>query len=395
MYPFKTFLIGCDSALLSDLRRELSDLSVNVAGDFHDVPTTLAAVADLPPGEPWIFLVKPHSIEDVAQIEHLSDTLAGQPILALIDPTIDPTLLVRAMRAGAAQVVRLPLRSDDFKVAMQRIAIQFGHPPSRTKLISIVGVSEGCGATTIALNLAAEIARLQRIRCCLAEGSISLGRLASYLGIEPRLTMYDLLKEAERLDISQVRNALTQLEEGFLVLTGSYRAITPITFVGSDVMRIINYLRQIAEVVVFDLPYTFSADYFEVLAAAQEIVLVGQQNVSSIHALKLMRDKLAGNGSVATQHVVLSRYDPGLADFSAKRIGKLLDVPEVLTIEEDNNAIQTAENEGKTLFKRYPQCRSLTNIDTLARKLQHLPESPPKKWSLRSVFGRLSRALWS
>ena len=72
-------------------------------------------------------------------------------------------MMIRAMRAGAAQVVRLPLQGDDFRAAMHRIAIQFGHPQGKSRTVVVFGSSEGSGCTTVALNLASELGRL-RIR---------------------------------------------------------------------------------------------------------------------------------------------------------------------------------------------------------------------------------------
>jgi pilus assembly protein CpaE len=390
MYPFKTFLVGCQGTTQSDLRRELADLAINGNHEFATVRNTLGALGPCP-AEPCLFLIKVASTADVEQVQHLNDSLAGKPILALVDPNSDPTLLIRAMRAGAAQVVRLPLRSEDFKSAMLRIAVQFGFPPRPTKLIAVVGALEGCGATTLAINLASEIARLQGIRCILAEGSFALSRFASYLDIEPARTAFELLQDPAHLDLNQVRQALTTVQDNFQVLTGSYRAITPQAFAPADVLRLLDHLRQLADVVVLDQPCTFTSDFFEILGAAQQVVLVAQQNMPSLHALRLLLDQLANHVPSGAEFVVLNRYDAHLADLSAERVRQVYQLAEVHTIAGDYKTMQAAANDGLTLFQKAPACKVLADIDVLARKLQHLPAPPSPRSSVSKFFSSLFR----
>ena len=144
MYPLNALLIGCTDPALGDLRRELGNLSVAVEGEYLDVRTCLAHVL-ANPAEMRLFIFHPNSAAEIVQLERLNESLVGQPILALVDPANDPSMMVRAMRAGAAQVVRLPLQADDFRAAMNRIAMQFGHPLNQSRVITVLGPRRGAG----------------------------------------------------------------------------------------------------------------------------------------------------------------------------------------------------------------------------------------------------------
>ena len=251
MYPLKTLLIGCTDDVLGDLRRELTNLSVAIEGEYLDVRNCLNFVL-ANPADKRLLVFYPKSSAEIVQLERLNESVVGQPILALVDPASDPSLMIRAMRAGAAQVVRVPLQADDFRAAMTRIAIQFGHPVAESRVITVLGATEGSGCSSIALNLAAEIGRVHNAPCLLAEGAVGFGRLANYLGITPQETLVDLINDIDRVDVERVRRAITKVDDNLHVLTGSHSGIVPVDLTSEKVLRLLNYARQLDEVLVVD-----------------------------------------------------------------------------------------------------------------------------------------------
>lgn len=350
MYPLNALIIGCTDRVLSDLRPELTNLSVNVEGEFDDVRSCLAH--DLPHilGR-RLLVVHPKSEAEITQVERLNESFVGQPILALVDPTNDPSLMMRAMRAGAAQVVRLPLQKEDFGAAIHRIAIQFGHPVSQTRTIMVLGASEGSGTTTISLNLASEIGRLRKALCILAEGATNFGRLASYFGIDPAVTIYDLLCDVDHLDVETIRRALTKVEDHLQVLTGPYQAITPREFSSESVLKLLSIGRELAEIVVIDGRYSYDEVTFDFASKIQQLVLVARPTVPSLHNLRLLRETLAQRECLAEQFIVINQLDRKAKGFSAPQLAKILDVPKVFTVDADSASFLLAENAGRTLRK--------------------------------------------
>ena len=77
-------------------------------------------------------------------------------------------------RAGAAQVVQLPLDRNDFHSALIMIAAQFGRTSLDRHVFAVTGATGGCGATTIAVNLAAEIANQIGQSTILAEMTLQM-----------------------------------------------------------------------------------------------------------------------------------------------------------------------------------------------------------------------------
>ena len=371
MYPLKVLLVGCTPGARSDLQHELTDLAATVDAEFPDLASALARLS-APFPEPRLFVVQPRSQDEVKQLERLNDTFAGQPVLALVDPADDPSLLHGAMRAGAAQVVRLPLDAHDFQKAARRIAVQFGCAVSGPRVIGICRADEGAGATTLAINLAGEIAQRFGVRCLLTEGAgltVGVGKLAVLLGVEPKVTLNELLVSHDGLDPENIRKALVKVADNFHILPGPNRPVAPVDMTLQDLRTFIGHAHRMADVIVIDFPQRFDHLFFESLSHCNQVLLVAQQSVASVHALKQLRELLVEKHCPASQLVVLNRYHPDLKDFRAERVRDLLGLPEVFTVRNDWVGVMAAQNNGRLLRQEAPNSPTLADIDALAARL--------------------------
>src|SRR5262249_45631394 len=169
MFPLPVTIVGCAGDLLQLLRLELSIQSARVESEYLGVESAIAdlrandaALApkngkgklEVPLAEPprRLFVVHLASVQELPSIKRLSSFFPGNPILVLMEPDADPNVPIAAMRMGASQVVTLPLQADDFKLALDCISNQFG-APAANQVIAVAGVTGGCGATTLAINL--------------------------------------------------------------------------------------------------------------------------------------------------------------------------------------------------------------------------------------------------
>lgn len=279
---------------------------------------------------------------------------------------------------------------------MTRIAIQFGHPVNQSRVITVFGAMEGSGVTSIALNLASEIGRLRNAPCILAEGAVSFGRLANYLGITPQVTIADLINDVDHVDVERFRRALTKVDDNLNVITGSHRGIVTANLTPEAVFKLVNFAKESAEVFVMDGRYAYEEIDFEFLTRSQQLVLVAQPTVPSLFALRNLMDSLAQRECLAQQYVVINRYMPRSKEFSVRSLEEVLHVPKVLPIANDWASFLAAENAGQTLRKAAPRSRALADISTLARVVLGMPaESPPLGWSLLDSWTRVAHAFSS
>lgn len=406
MFPLNATLIGCDADLLQLLRLELSVHSARIEAEYSSMEDAIAGLRDggntaaeggrvirkpeTSAGQQMrrLFIVQIESLQDLPAINRLSSFFAGNPILVLLPGSDDPSVPIQAMRMGASQVVSLPLRADDFRQALDCIANQFGKPLANL-VVGVAGVTGGCGATTMAINIAFEISQAHpNLRVVLAELSLQVGKLPLYLNVEPRLTTHDLLKDIHRIDLSSLQQALTPVVDGFSILAGPYHAVTPISSSSADVRLLIDCLRQLADVIVLDVPCTYDSVYFDTLNLADQVVLVGEQKVPSIRSMQMVQGTLNGKPHLS----LVNRYEPNLPGFDVDRLKQMLRVDEVMTVASDYASVSSAINQGLPLRLKEPRSRVLADVTRLALKLvpQDDPASPNQP---SSVFGGLIRAL--
>jgi pilus assembly protein CpaE len=375
MYPLKIITVNCGESLLTQIRQELNNYQTSVEIEFNSVNQAIEKWS-WNDSEPHLVLFQFRGLSDVHELQCLKRAFTW-PVIALVDTGRDQlaTLLILANRAGATQVVPVPLDAEDFRSALDTVGLEYGFGGSNAKIIAVSGVTGGCGATTIAINLATEIAHLYKRRTILVELALQKGMLATYLNVEPIYTLPDLLNANMKLDLSVVQQALIQITENFHIVSGSHFEITPVEASHLDVLRLLDHFRRLADVVILDVPCTNDEAYVQTLSAASHVVLVAEQNLPSLRSLRLVLEMLAKvdlksetRGEMALE-VVLNRYDPKSREFDLNRLKELMKVTEMTTVANDYAAIKAALNRGVPLRLEVPRSRALADIDGLATKV--------------------------
>ena len=407
MFPLNVVIIGCSGDLLQLLRLELGVHAARIEAEFVGVESAISGLRPAPINDPTretplrgkkdqalllaprrLFIVHLHSAQEMPAIKRLSSFFPGNPILVLMDTAGDPNLPITAMRMGASQIVLVPWQADDFKQAFDCIASQHGHPLD-SQVIAVAGVTGGCGATTIAINVAFELANMHELRVVLAELSLQVGKLPLYLNVEPRYTTHDLLRDIHRLDLFFIQQALTPIVDRFHILAGPYHTLSPLAVPPDDVLLLVECLRQLADIVVLDVPCTYDVLYFDTLKSADQVVLVAEQKVPSVRAMQMVHGSLADK----PHHLLLNRYDPELPGFGVDRLKTMLHATELMTIASDYARVSSSINQGLPLRLKEPRCAALADITEVARKLVPREEKVEVDKSSPSMFGGLIRAL--
>jgi pilus assembly protein CpaE len=372
MYPLETILIGCGESNRPQICRELLKLSAEISGEFVDARHALVALSSSQAGRRLI-IFQIESAGDLKDLKSLTTRLNGWPILALMESNGETLLLnsmfIAAMRGGATQIVSLPLDSADFREAMNRISVQFVYAAKQTIVIAVTGVTGGCGSTTLAINIAHQVAQAHGMRCILIDLSIKMGAIAGHLGLMPRCTIIDLLKDVQRVDAMLLGTALVPVGANLEVIAGSHEVITPKLVTAQDVRVILEVARQLTDVVVLDVPATFDDFYFDILAASTRIALVGEQKVPSIRSLRLVRETLEDHPANDAIQVVINNYSEQRKGFTVECLLAPMGVLSVHTIALDVIGFGNATDHSCPLQLASPRSPALADIQALTSSL--------------------------
>ncbi|MBN1588796.1 MAG: hypothetical protein JW888_04710 [Pirellulales bacterium] len=387
MYYLRVCPVGCDEDTLPTVRRELANCNAETKAEFPDVSRAIDHLW-LDEGEVCLFIVQIASAEKLDDLKRLSGTFVGCPVMALVGEKNAPTLMLKTMRMGASQVVTLPLRAEDFREAMDCIALQTRTAAGRARTIAVSGTSGGCGCTTIAINLAYEVSFLRKTRCILLELALRRGSLADHLDIRPSYSMTDLLAEPDRLDSYLLQHALTNVTDDFSVLPGPYEAAASEVPDVNDVLKLVNLAKHLASEVFLDVPCLYDDLHFRALAAANEVILVVEQTVSSIRAASMICSTLGEQ----RPSLIVNRYNPKMEGFSAKRLRELLKPQSLWTVAKDD-AVVTATNNGTPLRLEAPKSPALADLDRVVADLVPEGRGNGSRKTESTFLGRLTRAL--
>jgi len=291
------------------------------------------------------------------------------------------------MRDGASQIVTLPLAAADFQQALERIEIQFGHAGNQTNIIAVSAASGGVGSTTLAVNLACEIAQQHQRDTILAELSSQAGVLDSFLALNAHYTMADVLAHSHAADICSVRKALAPFGERLSVLIASPPHRRPLPVDTAELKVLIHSLRQLASVVVLDVPATLDTCQLEILAEADHVLLVTDQTVPALH---LTQECLELGVADLQPQIVVNKFDETIAGFSCETLSHAFGLSEIDTIAYDHQGYIKAINCGQPLRSIRSGSPAVRDTALLASKLLGKPQAPESQLTSWSS-GLLSR----
>ena len=262
----------------------------------------------------------------------------------------DPDLILRSQRAGASEFLPAPLERkallDSIHRIWRRLAPEaHGAARKRGQVFTFLGTKGGCGATTVATNLAVSLARRGH-STILLDLDLSSGDVALLLNLQPSFSVVDVVQNLHRLD-RELFSGMTLKHASGLEILPARENLDQAAAVGpAQVAQILKFLKEQFDCVVIN---TRNATDLLAQAAVNEADLV--HLVSCLDVLSLRRaqwalHRMAQSGvSRDLIRLVISRYEKN-PYISLDEAEKLLDLKIAWTIPADPRTVHEALNEG-------------------------------------------------
>ena len=138
----------------------------------------------------------------------------------------NPDIIIKAMRSGAKEFMRQPYDRDEMTGAFRKFRMSdpgSGDGVSHGRIVSVFGMKGGVGATTIAINLAVNLAGHTKRKVVLVDLNLQLGNAALFLNIKPKYSIVDIAGGIEEIDPVTVKGILPRHESGMYLLSGPPR----------------------------------------------------------------------------------------------------------------------------------------------------------------------------
>lgn len=234
--------------------------------NFQDGPDAIASAAE---AGAEFFLIgaqrdDPASIQSAGELISTAKDLNLKVIL--LAEALSPTAMHELMRAGADDFAPLPLPASALVDSVTRMSsapvssLPSG-PSRRGKVFPIYGAAGGVGASTLAVNLAWEVAlevEKSERRVALLDFNFQYGSVATYLDLPRREAIYELLSDTSTMDEEGFGQALTNYANKMAVLTAPMDALPLDIISPDDVRSLINLARSNYDFIFIDLPQTLA-----------------------------------------------------------------------------------------------------------------------------------------
>jgi len=301
--------------------------------------------------------------------------------IAIVVPSLDPEMMLQAMRAGVTECIADPLTQGALESAIGRVMVQRA-APVEGRVFAIIGAKGGVGATTVAVNLAESIARVAG-ETLLVDLHVSTGDAAVFLGVEPRFTVLDALENTQRLDEAFFRGLVVHTPSGLDLLAAAVHVL-PSPLDPQRVRTLIDFAVRFYRAVVLDVPRADPSALDALDAASSIFVVVNHELPTLSNAYRLVSRLRQKYGSDRIS-LLVNRSDKH-SDISLSDIAKAVNARVKHVFPSEYKPALAAVNHGQPVA-RSTDSRLASSFHELVRLLTQ-PERPNE--DTRRLFGWLS-----
>ncbi len=309
-------------------------------------------------------------VEMVARV--IAQAKAREIKVILVAEDVSPPILHRLLNAGADDFVPYPLPDQAFHNSLERIrsakgvaeavetspapaapegnddappeATQAAQPPApppvtpevpiqpttrkgERVLFAVQSMGGGTGATTFAVNLAWELANVDKKApptVCLIDLGLQFGSVATYLDLPRREVVFEVLTDATTMDLPAFKQALQRFDDKMGVFSAP-ADILPLDIIGpEEVAALIGLAQECADIVVIDMPSSIVQWTETVLNAADVYFTTLDLDMRSAqNTMRFIKALQAEDLPLDKVHYVLNRAPRGLDMGGKARVKRL------------------------------------------------------------------------
>ena len=191
-------------------------------------------------------------------------------------------VIVEAMRAGACEFLDRPPSTHNLLEAFSRVQStrhKTTDDPNRGRVITVLNAKGGCGATTVAVNLA--VALNEAHGNTLLVDLAPIGHAALHLNAKPNFGVLDALQNCHRLDSSLLDGFVTRCDSGVHLLAAP-QVPTPLKPAEDEVGRIFDLTVNHYKYVVVDLSTRLDPLVRMVCSFSDTILLIAETDMIAL-----------------------------------------------------------------------------------------------------------------
>lgn len=293
-------IVGSSDPRLESIVRESGRVSkISSAQDFKPLLDPRAT-------HPDVVLVDLRGAREVpSQLAALKRQHPATNVILLMS-TLEPTLMLQAIRTGVNECIAEPVSADELAAAIGRLVGNQSLAPSGP-VFAFVGAKGGVGTTTAAVNVATALAKLSSTSALFVDLHLAYGDAAVFLGADTRFSVLDAIENLHRLDAEFLKSLVVRTASGLDLLASADRPSSRVP----DVRRlgsVIDFAARQYAYTILDVPRS-DLTVLDGLDAASRLVVVANQELATVRNAGRMAAALKARYPKATVTTIINRID--------------------------------------------------------------------------------------
>ena len=362
-------LVGKGDEQRQDVRTALAGL-IDPALDILELEPDATAITN---GATDVTMVVFNGDQEL-ELNYLSSQsgLEQRPVLFALLQDRSPELMKRVLRAGADELLFLPLDPGEITRALLKISEtqrreKVGEGGTIISLVSLIG---GTGVTSLSGNLALAMRYAFDKRVAVVDLDLQTGGLSVFLNLEPERTIMALIDESRKLDSIQLESALNKHASGIYLLAAPKRIEDSELVTDTTVGSILDLMRQLFDFVIVDCGTHIDATTVAAWERSQHLFYVIDQSIGAARCAWRFVD-LCGRLGLANvePNFILSRFVQG-HPISEDQLSHTLAKSFYAKIPREEKVLERIQLSAQDLWQVAPSSPLAKSVEDLARRLE-------------------------
>lgn len=329
------------------------ELGVEITAPFAEISDTQIEELRRVPLDLVVLDLEQDTGNGIKLAEFLADLHPRSQVLGA-GAALPPDLLLEAMRAGISEYLLKPVTPEALGAGVQRVVRRLGwtpvaEPRKAGRLYTLFSPKGGCGSTTVATNLAVVLHRLTCKRTLLVDLDLEFGETALQLGVKPRFSFLDVLRNFHRMDAGLLASLVERHESGVHLLSAPYHLDRGHVVAEDQIHNTLRFVKEHYDYVVVDTTGSFVPSTLAAFAEADRIFAVTNLDLPSLRNLQRclpFLEQTVGKAARDRIQIVVNRYT-GDDVIALQDVQRTLGMPVYRTLSNDYAAVSRAINAGK------------------------------------------------
>lgn len=241
-----------------------------------------------------------------AELERLAGVCPPDVRVALIGENREITFYRELLELGLTEYLPRPLTRD---MVLDQLRpklmgdVAANHIDRGGHVVSICGAQGGAGATSIAINLALQLAETTKAKVALLDLHLQGGETAVMLGVRPGPGLRIALENPMRADTLFLERAAIEVNERVCLVSADEDLDAQLEITEAGVRHVLGLLRQRFNYIVVDVPVPFPPSIYPVITLSRHVMVLLEAEVTGLrnaHALRAAVTNIAGKDRVFT-----------------------------------------------------------------------------------------------